>query len=867
MNRQHLFSIATLLTLVACGTPEDNSSSSGSGTDGSQSSSSSSSSSSSGQVGPDLGSIPLPSTPAQAQPLADVTLSFNTEDAGIDKSVELWGLDTAWVSEANILRGAAFMGPENVDVVRVSFTPTAALVNGQLQAEQSELLDQRLDYVELISGNTPVVLNADPPTVDPWFGSGDTLANRWAELMNVTAERCEARGHTVLAAAPFNEPDYSTHQGSQQDFYNVIGALGQYPRFDNIRITGGNTLSAAEAEPWYDFLKDRLDEGNTHQLNGSFDDYAGFFQTVTADGNRAINDELHNVMEAFVGAEYGMQTGIWWGTAERARGEFVKTSDGQRLGYAEHRSNWTAAAVYRAPDGKVQLFGGASERQASDTSYRIVSKDRAVYFDGHGPMHDYTLFIPGGTGYWENQPNAERVVNITWGGDIQPPISGRYVLVNRNSEKVLEVEGGNQSDGANIQQGDYTGETHQHWNFSALDARNGQDYSYFEVTAAHSNKAPDVYNFGLGEGVNISQWSNTGDPNQHWYLDYAGDNWFYICSRLSAKCLGVDDSSVAHGANVQQQGKSNSRQQHWRLLPIDADIEFVEPSAASALKAYANSDSITLEWQASDDEGSVSYSVLRADNENGPYETIARDLAVTYYIDHSAMANNSYFYTIRAQDQSLNRSAVSNRANAKPTGDKVLTAHFQFENNVGDSSNHYHAKMGGSTSFTDGKIARALNLNGSDNFVQLPAYIANHNAMTITAWVYWSGGDPWQRIFDFGNDESQNMFLTANADSGNMRFSIKNGGDEQRLEASSLVTGQWVHVAVLLDETGGQLFINGTLEDSSSSITIQPSDINPVVNYIGRSQYPDPLFNGAIDDFRVYNYVVSEDELSALQVQ
>mgnify|MGYP000650539910 CR=1 FL=1 len=92
-----------------------------------------------------------------------------------------------------------------------------------------------------------------------------------------------------------------------------------------------------------------------------------------------------------VGLEYGMQTGIWWGWAEYTRGEFCKASHGERLAYAEHRPNWTAASVYRAPDGKVQAFGGTSERQAVTTSYRFLSKERDVFFDGHGPQREYVM--------------------------------------------------------------------------------------------------------------------------------------------------------------------------------------------------------------------------------------------------------------------------------------------------------------------------------------------------------------------------------------------------------------------------------------------------------------------------------------------
>ena len=118
------------------------------------------------------------------------------------------------------------------------------------------------------------------------------------------------------------------------------------PRSKKIRICGGNTLNCDEALPWYNYLKEQLDEGNTHQLAGEFNGYATFYETVRKDGKMAMNDEMHNVMEAMVGLEYGLQTGIWWGSAEYDRGEFCKISrGGERLAYTEHRPNWTAASV------------------------------------------------------------------------------------------------------------------------------------------------------------------------------------------------------------------------------------------------------------------------------------------------------------------------------------------------------------------------------------------------------------------------------------------------------------------------------------------------------------------------------------------
>ena len=69
----------------------------------------------------------------------------------------------------------------------------------------------------------------------------------------------------------------------------------------------------------------------------------------------------------------------------------------------------------------------------------------------------------------------------------------------------------------------------------------------------------------------------------------------------------------------------------------------------------------------------------------------------------------------------------------------------------------------------------------------------------------------------------------------------------------SLHGNQWAHVAVTLGGGTAKLYVNGELKATKSGITIKPSDIKPSKNYIGKSQFPDPLFNGMIDEFRVYN--------------
>jgi len=798
-----------------------------------------------------------------AQPIPDRTVSFSITDAGVSKPV-IWGLDLAWLSETNIRRGIAFMGADRVDLVRASFQPTLPLVNGDLQAPQVNDLNTRLNLIDLTGLKTKVVLNCDHPSVDASYVGN---AANWAMLMDVTTRRVQERGRTVVSVSPFNEPDYSaTGQGTILDFYNICGELRKNPRFDSIRISGGNTLNTDQALPWYNYLKSRLDEGNTHQLAGSFDNYAGFFTTVRANGDHATGDELHNVMEAMVGVEYGLQSGIWWGTAELARGEFVKASSGKRLGYAEHRPNWTASSVYRNTDGKIQAFGGTSERQSVTSTYRFVSKDRDVYYDGYGPQREYTMVLPGGTGYQVGQTNAERVVNITTGDDIQPVINGRYVLVNRNSGKVMAVTLGSMTSGANIGQYNYTGATNQQWNVTPVDSRIGGDFSYFSFIAVHSNKSPDIINFSLDNGANIMQWDDSKSINQQWFLDYAEDGWFYIRSRNSAKCIEVANAGMSAGANIQQWEKDNGTNQQWRFLPVGAPVEFVSPNAPGNLVATPNAASVRLDWSVSPEADLAGYNVYRSETSGGPYNTIARNVTSNSFVDNTTATGVPYFYTIKAVDNSLNRSLYSNEASTASSGNNYPVAHLQFEGNTLDSTlNLNHSAAFGGTSFVTGKVgSKAIALNGTNAFVQLPANVANHREITIATWVYPKVSATWQRVFDFGNDTNQYLFLAASLGTGQLRFSIKNGGAEQQLNAPALTVGKWSHVAVTLGASGASMYVNGVLVNESAAVTISPLDFKPVLNYIGRSQFSDPLFNGYIDEFSVYNYALSANEVAQI---
>lgn len=194
---------------------------------------------------------------------------------------------------------------------------------------------------------------------------------------------------------------------------------------------------------------------------------------------------------------------------------------------------------------------------------------------------------------------------------------------------------------------------------------------------------------------------------------------------------------------------------------------------------------------------------------------------------------------------------------------------WNFNGDASDSVGSGDGTITGSPSYTAGKTGEAIVLDGVNDYITLPAEIVCAEDITIAAWVYWNGGGSWQRVFDFGNSTSQYLFLTPSSYNNTLRFAIKDGiqnnGDEEIVETSRLAVGQWVHLSVVLENDIATLYVNGQAAASNNSVTIDPKDFAADRNYIGNSQWSaDPLFDGRIDDFRIYNYALDGQEIQDL---
>lgn len=826
-----------------------------------------------------------PASEALATQTPHQFVPFQMSDTGQKLPDITWGLDAAWMSEGNIRRGVNFAGKELIDLIRISFQTTSAVGDDlELSSAQKTALNERIRLVKL-SGTVNVNLNSDQEAgVDAWYHTNNsesnaaTFAARWVNLIAATKKYVEERGLKVVSVSPFNEPDYTNwKQGSKEEMRLICKMLRERDDMKDVLICGGNTLNDDRALEWYNYCKQYLDEGNTHQLAGSFDNFAKFYQAVASDGKTGVGDELHNTMECMVGSEYGLTKGIWWGTCDHTRSQFMKASRGNRMGYGEDRGRWTAAAVYRHPEGHVQGFGGTSERQANTTSYAFAALDHDVFYNGQGPTRDYLMTLPGGTGYQNGQTNAETLVNIQDGDDIMPPMPTQataYKLVNRASGLVLSTSGGNLANGTNIAQARNstrgTSSQGQQWIFRPMGERSGGDFSYYKIMNARDTTVLiDVLNWSLNDRGSLIAYKGGLGDNEQWFLEYAEDGWFYIRSRHSALCIEVTPGSDAQlkvvGRVICQGVKDSSAVQQWRLLPPDVVYDTTAPAAPANLTARAQSSSVRLTWEAPDDADLDHYAVLRS-TDGQTWNTIHNSVRTTDFVDNTTERATTYYYKVRAVDTSLNRSEDSDIVSAAALNEQTLVCHITADSLIDISGNGNHATFRGTPTYIEGKADSALVLDGNQQFLRLPATIANSDELTISMWVYWLGGNQWQRLFDFGTDTDHYVFLTTNAGGSGPRLAIKNGGSEQTISlGSTFTTKRWRHVAVTFANDAITVYLDGRQTARNTNISIRPRDFRPIFNYIGRSQFvADPTLRGNVDDIQIYNYALSADDIARL---
>ena len=793
---------------------------------------------------------------------------FNIGSEGVEQPVR-WGIDTAWLWDWWPLRATNHMR-ECASLGRVTIDPRTTGSHTSLDASQKERLDLQLSWLKksgvkdlfLLSGNTSGTY---------WQTS---FRNSFVADIVMGVEYLASKGYNVIAIAPFNEPDYGANQAPGPEEMAVVSRmLREHPTTKNIDVCGPNTLNPDYAYSWWDIMKNDVQIGNTHQLAGTFDSFAGFYDKVAKSGKKSAGDEMHNINDALIGMNYGMSAGIWWSDyGGYTRAELgCASNDGSRIGYKENRALWTSAAVFkRKSEPLVEAFLGTSERQAGESAFTFVSQDRLAYFDGYGPYYDYTKGTPGGTGYQAGQTNAEYVIEITNGEDVPVgPISGKFKIVNKASGKVLSPSNGSVSGGNGISLSN-DGETkNQTWIVEAVDYRCGGDFSYVSICNAGNASSKyylDAQKYDAANGAKVMLYAGGANECERWHLRYKGNGYYVMTNHDSGLSLeGSTSNSDATATGVVQWERTGTDRQLWRFIPADAEVEFDAPATPAGLQTESLPGSIRLTWNANGDEDLLGYMVYRYNEGAKIWETIGRQVAGTEFIDNICAKGKPYKYRLRAVDKAWNVSEASEEAIGTTAATPALIGQWTLRSSLDDISGNLFHGAATDIEFSTTDTHPGAIFDGTNDYISLPYHLGDMEEMTFSAWVKAETTTAWQRIFDFGRNTENYLFLT-NSNGSDLRFEICKDGTKQGLNATKRLSANvWTHVAVTIGKDSTKIYLDGKFNASTAEITFRPSDVAPSLAYLGRSMFDaDPLLKGAMGDVRLYNYPLEGETIEKL---
>lgn len=222
---------------------------------------------------------------------------------------------------------------------------------------------------------------------------------------------------------------------------------------------------------------------------------------------------------------------------------------------------------------------------------------------------------------------------------------------------------------------------------------------------------------------------------------------------------------------------------------------------------------------------------------------------------------------------------------------KRLLAYYQFEGDPNDSSGNgldgtiltpsgaaataayvssMTPEMGQAISFTGTGISDPS--NATDPYVDLPEGFSDFSqGLTISVWVNPASTAAWQRILQFGNGNNganNSFYFTRNASTTQIRFENDNTNPTSATRVTAgndtFVNNTWQMLTVTLSTaaTNNAVIYRNGVAVATGTVTL-PNVVTRMNCYLGRSEWNgDFLFQGLMDDVRIYNYPLSAEDIA-----
>jgi hypothetical protein len=184
-----------------------------------------------------------------------------------------------------------------------------------------------------------------------------------------------------------------------------------------------------------------------------------------------------------------------------------------------------------------------------------------------------------------------------------------------------------------------------------------------------------------------------------------------------------------------------------------------------------------------------------------------------------------------------------------------LVSHYKFDGDANDSVGGNDGTEIGAPTYTAGLYEQAINLDGSDDYVDCgnDSSFDITGSITLSALIKGTFNSGWDPVIARGYD----WMLSRGVSNEAVFYCI---GVGFVLGSTNINDNQWHHVAGVYDGSKMLLYVDGEMDGSevvSGGLNVSSSNV-----YIGGS--PSASFNGLIDDVFIYSRALPEDQIGQL---
>lgn len=273
---------------------------------------------------------------------------------------------------------------------------------------------------------------------------------------------------------------------------------------------------------------------------------------------------------------------------------------------------------------------------------------------------------------------------------------------------------------------------------------------------------------------------------------------------------------------------------------------------------------------------------LYIDGQQSGAGTITRDLAASNedWTIGRGFNSSSYLFNgeiddVRVYSRALTNTEIQELADKKPR----LVTQWKMDGDCNDSTGSHDGTVQSSPVYTEGMVGDAISLNGTDQYISVPddPQLKPQFPLALSAWI--NVATSGTNGFIITTDYSTNIYKYSGvslrlAADGSDKIVISYGdgtsasptGRGTKVGTTVLQSGRWYHViGVIRDPQDMSIYINGVDDGGEyTGTSTRPIYYEGHESLIGGNKDQTILFDGMIDDVRIYNYGLTAAEAKSL---